>query len=412
MSQPLVISVREARRFMLSHLLLSGEKTEGPGGVMKVFERLNCVQFDPLSVAGRNHDIVLQARVKDYKPAICEKLLYKDRLLLDAWDRKMGIIRTTDWPLFRRFHAQTRKNLGGKDGEIFPVLDKIRALIRERGPVIAKEMNISGEADWWFGTGNWGSPNLGRVALEAMLLWGELVIAHKNNGRKAYDFAEKLLPKEIIKQGDPHKTEESYADWRVQRRVASAGLIQKGHSSVWMSSAILTPVSRNAAIARLLKNGSLLQVHVEGVKPPFLARAEDWVRYETDKFTSDGKPRFIAPLDNLMWDRTLISALFGMDYHWEVYEPPQKRRFGYYVIPILAGDELVGRVEPFLKKGDRAMRVKGFWRENGNTASGKTASGAKPGKIGKKAILRAIEEYAQFMGVNDYVVEDAARENL
>ena len=111
--------------------------------------------------------------------------------------------------------------------------------------------------------------------------------------------------------------------------------------------------------------------------------------------------RFIAPLDNLMWDRSLISALFGMDYHWEVYEPPQKRKFGYYVIPILAGDELVGRVEPFLKKGDEIMRVR-LWLEEG----------VKHRKIGSKAIRHALEEYTQFLGAKDYLLEAAAKENL
>jgi uncharacterized protein YcaQ len=93
MQQTLNISAREARRFVLSHLLLAGGvKAGGAEAVMEVFERLRCVQFDPLSVAGRNHDIVLQARVNGYTPALCEGLLYMEQHLLDAWDKKMCII--------------------------------------------------------------------------------------------------------------------------------------------------------------------------------------------------------------------------------------------------------------------------------------------------------------------------------
>ena len=402
MNKPLIISAPEARRFMLSHLLLTGEKPEGPEGVMKVFERLNCIQFDPLSIAGRNHDIALQARVKNYRPKICEKLLYEDRKLLDAWDRKMSIIRTADWPFFRRFHTQTKERLGSSDSTIFPVLRKVRSCIKKYGPITANKLNVQGEADWWFGVGNWGSPNLGRVALEAMVFWGELVIANKNNNRKSYDFAEKLLPKTILEKPDPFSTENAYADWLVQRRVTSAGLIWKGQSSAWMASTELPPRQRNAAIARLIQNENLLQVQVNEVKLPFLARTEDWDRYRTEKFRADEKLRFIAPQDNLMWDRALVSALFGMDYHWEVYEPPQKRRYGYYVIPILAGDELAGRVEPVLKKGDRIMRVKSIWWEKGK----------KPGKINRKTVHLALEEYAQFLGAQDYILEEAAKVNV
>ena len=402
MPQPLTISVREARRFMLSHLLLTDGKVSGADGVMKIFDRLKCIQFDPLSIAGCNHDIVLQSRVENYRPVMCSELLYGSRKLLDAWDKKMAIIRTVDRPNFHRFHAQTRERLGGSESALFPVLSEVRNRIREQGPLSSRTLNISGEADWWFGAGNWGGPNLGRVALEAMLLWGELIIAHKNNRRKAYDFAEKLLPPEIMKQGDPHSSEESYNEWLVQRRVTAAGIIRKGQSEVWMSTTVLSPVSRNEAITRLLKHNRLLELRVEGVKFPFLVCTEDWSRYEPGKFSSDNIPRFIAPLDNLVWDRTLVSALFGMDYHWEVYDPPQKRKFGYYVLPILMGDELVGRVEPVLKKEDKVMRVKGLWWEPGIT----------PRKIGKKKILQALQGYAQFLGPGEYVLEEGAKENL
>ena len=399
MRQYLTISVQEARRFMLTHLLLTGEKSPGAREVIKVFKRLKCIQFDPLSIAGRNHDIVLQARIRDYKPSVCVGLLYKERQLLDAWDKKMAIMRTADWPYFTRLHNRLKERLGNPEGQIYPILDHVRAQVRERGPVTAASLNISGEADWWFGVGNWGSPNLGRVALEAMVSWGELVIADKKRGRKSYDFAEKLLPKEIISSPDPFSSVQAHNEWLVLRRVSSAGLIRKGQSSVWMDSYVLTPKSRNDAISHLLQNGQLLEIHAEGIKTPFLACTADWARYKKEPFRSDEKLRFIAPLDNLMWDRTLVSALFGMDYHWEVYEPPHKRKYGYYVLPVLKGDELIGRVEPVLKKGDRAMKVKGFWLEQLSTP------GAKTRKIGKIELARALEEYARFLGAGDYTLE-------
>ena len=389
------ISKTEARRFMLSHLLLAGGKLSGAEGVMRVFDRLKCIQFDPLAVAGRNHDIALQARIKDYTPSICETLLYTERRLLDAWDKKMCVIRTADLPLFRPLHRQLRERLGGPGGPVYAILDEVRARVAEHGPTTAKMLNISGEAEWGFGTGNWGSPNPGRVALEAMLAWGELVVANKNKGVKAYDFTVKLLPDEIVSRPDPHATDGAYIEWRVLRRVTSAGLIKKGRSNVWMFSTEFTPRERSAAVYRLLRGGRLLEIGVEGLKQTYYACAEDWERYAAEGCEPDGGLRFIAPLDNLMWDKQLIRELFDFDYHWEVYEPPHKRKFGYYVTPILAGDGFIGRAEPVFKKGDEAMRVKGLWWE----------SDAAARKYGRRAIRLALEDYARFLGARGYVME-------
>ncbi len=340
--------------------------------------------------------------MENYTPALGDELLYATRQLLDAWDRKASIIRTADRPGFHRFHAQARERLGQPDGVIFPVLDKVRAHIRENGATTAKSLGMPGKAAWGFGVGNWGSPNLGRVALEAMLLWGKLAIAHKPGGRKAYDFASRLLPAEIVNQPDPHPSGESYAEWRVLRRVAAAGLIWQGQSAAWMGPAVLLPQARHAAASRLLHRGELMPVRVEGVKLPFLARPEDWARYEAKGFGTDDRLRFIAPLDNLMWDRPQVSALFGFEYHWEVYDPPQKRQFGYYVLPILAGDELVGRVEPVFKKEDAAMRVKGIWWEEG----------AKTRKFSRGAMRQALEDYARFLVAKEYGVEAGAKDSI
>jgi uncharacterized protein YcaQ len=362
--------------------------------VMRVFDRLYCIQFDPLSVAGRNHDIALQARVQNYVPAVCERLLYTDRRLLDGWDKKMSVIRAADWPMFRPFHDESRERLSGADGPVFMIIDKVRAYIREHGPATAKMLDMPGEAIWWFGTGNWGSSNPGRVALEAMVTWGELIVANKDNNRKSYDFAAKLLPGEIVGCPNPHASGESYAEWLVLRRTASAGLIRKGQSPAWSQTAVLSPEARNSAITRCLNDGRLIIINIEGSKAAFLARREDWERYVAEGFAADERLRFIAPLDNLMWDKSLIRTLFGFDYQWEVYTPPQSRKYGYYVLPILAGDTFVGRIEPVFHKGGDKMIVRGLWWE----------PGVKPRNYSGKPLRRALESYARFLGANDYEI--------
>ena len=398
----LIITAQQARRFMLSHQLLSGQKPTGAEGVMQVFDRIQHLQFDPLAVAGRNHDIALQSRVERYQPALGDQLLYTDRQLLDSWDRRMGIIRSSDWPGFHTFHRQTRERLAEADGPIFGILDHIRAHIREHGATTASDLDIEGQAEWWFGIGNWGSPGLARVALEAMLLWGELVIANKDKGRKSYDFASKLLPPDIVSQGDPFSSIEEYASWRVMRSVAMVGLIQKGSSTAWMGTNVLAPDQRRQAIQRLLDDGELLEVRIEGLRQPYLLRRADWDRFADEGFEPDRQLRIIAPLDNLLWDKTLLSALFGFDYHWEVYDPPAKRKFGYYMLPILCGEGFVGRVEPVFRKADAVMRVKGLWWEGGR----------RPRAVRKRSALAALDGYSRFLGSDGFALEEAAEGSL
>jgi len=390
---------------MLSHLLLAGGKIGGAAaaaadGVMKVFDRLKCIQFDPLSIAGRNHDIALHARVRGYTPAVCDRLLYTERRLLDAWDKKMCVIRAVDLPWYRPFHEEIKSRLAASDGPVYPLLERVRAHIGAHGPTTAKMLDISGEAEWGFGIGNWGSPNPGRVVLEAMLAWGELVVANKDSGRKAYDFTEKLLSQAITKMADPYGSYDEYAEWRVSRRVSSVGIIRKGQSSAWAFAAILTPEDRVSAIARLLRSGRLLPARIDNLKSEFLVCAESYERYLDEGYRADDELRFIAPLDNLLWDKSLIRTLFDFDYHWEVYDPPQKRKFGYYVIPILYGDEFVGRIEPVFKKGDEAMRVEGFWWN---------ADAPSTRNVTQGAVRNALEDYARFLGASGYIVEDAAK---
>ncbi|MCL2137156.1 MAG: winged helix DNA-binding domain-containing protein [Coriobacteriia bacterium] len=392
MKETHVISALEARRFMLTHLLLTEQKKASSEAVLEVFERIKSLQFDPLSVAGQNHNIALNSRLTNYQREITDALLYSDRALLDAWDRKMGIIRTLDWPSFHHFHEQTKQRLGSADGQIFPVLDAIRAHITEHGATAASDLGIKGEAAWWFGVGNWGSPALGRVALEAMLMWGELVIANKHMGRKSYDFASRLLPKEIVEMPDPFDTDEAYARWRVLRCVTASGLIRKGNSPAWVMTQILSPEMRKATIEALLDDGELMQISIAGSRQTLLACTKDFEAYAQSGFVSDGRLRFIAPLDNLMWDKSLISFLFDFDYHWEVYDPPAKRKYGYYVLPILLGDEFIGRIEPTFKKDDEVMLVKGLWWDKGH----------KPRQVTQRMLKEAIGEYARFLGSDGY----------
>jgi uncharacterized protein YcaQ len=124
---------------------------------------------------------------------------------------------------------------------------------------------------------------------------------------------------------------------------------------------------RKAALSRLLKQGRVVEVSVDGVRLPLYMRSED--RVTLNKILDCSPPLsravIVAPLDNLLWDRGLVEELFGFHYRWEVYKPVAERRFGYYVLPILYGDRFVARFEPGRDKKNGDLVIKKWWWESG-----------------------------------------------
>jgi uncharacterized protein YcaQ len=135
----------------------------------------------------------------------------------------------------------------------------------------------------------------------------------------------------------------------------------------WLGSAGMNSPRRKAAFAALLAEGSILPVAVEGIRDTLYCVASDRELLEAAQSSGPLAPRteLLAPLDNLLWDRRLIAALFGFDYKWEVYTPAEQRKFGHYVLPILSGERFVGRAEIVNDRKAQALLVKGVWLEGG-----------------------------------------------
>jgi uncharacterized protein YcaQ len=202
-----------------------------------------------------------------------------------------------------------------------------------------------------------------------MYFWGELIIHHKIHTRKVYDFSIRHLPEALLSAPDPNQTEEQYYDWHVLRRVGSVGLLWNKSGGAWLGIRGLKSKQRTAALTRLLSQGKVNEIGVEGMNAPFYMKSEKLSKLEP-LLNSNGQPpraAILAPLDNLLWDRGLIKSLFDFDYCWEVYKPVAERRYGYYVLPVLYGDRFVARFEPGREKKTGAMMIKNWWWESGIT---------------------------------------------
>jgi len=367
----LTVTLDQARQFILLRQGLLGEhRFVGKDGAYQYVRQAGCIQFDPVDVCGRNAELTLQSRVKGITRKTLGNLLYRDRLLVDYSDKELSIWPSEDWPYFAGYRERSIEH--GKQFPGIPELEeKAVAYIRKHGPVSSDTLPIEGTIFWhssmhW--SGHWHKDSLAaRSVLEQLYTDGVLLIHHKTGSRKYYDLADKYLPAELLSAPNPCPDGASWLCWRVKRRIGAIGLLWNRNSTALLGISMTTE-QRNAAFDSLEKSGSITAVQVEGIRFPLYLQSEDLPLMETViAGQADTRPRleFLAPLDPMMWDRKLIEALWGYQYSWEIYTPADKRKYGYYVLPMLYGDRFIGRVEPKADRKNQILTVNNIWLEPG-----------------------------------------------
>jgi len=367
----LTMTLRQARRFILLHNGLLGEhRFTGKAGALDFVRQAGCIQFDPVDACGKNAELTLQSRVKGFTRSMLHELLYADRQLVDYTDKQLAIMPVEDWPYFARYRDAARL-CGAKFEGLAQLEEYAKAYILEHGPVDSDTLPVDGEIEWhsaihW--SGNWhGKSNAARSVLEQLYSTGELVIHHKRGTRKAYDLASRHIPQAILSAPDPLPDDFAHRKWRVLRRIGALGLLWNRPSDAWLGIWDLSTQERGEIFAQLCEAGEIFPVQVEGIRQTLYCRERDRATLERAMSDEPLKHRceVIAPLDPMMWDRKLIAALFGFSYSWEIYTPAEKRKYGYYVLPMICGEGFVGRVEAVRDEKADALRVRHVWLEDG-----------------------------------------------
>lgn len=367
----ITLTKQQAGQFMLlKQGLLGSHKFIGKQGALEFVRQAGCIQFDPVDACGKNAELTLQSRVKGFTKQMLYELLYEDRRLVDYPDKNLSILPVEDWPYFERYRAAARA--GGARFEGLAELEtEARKYIREHGAVSSGDLPIEGKITWhssihW--SGSWGGgANAARSVLEQLYSTGELIIHHKRGTRKYYDFADRYLPAGLLRAADPLLDEFLHQKWRIRRRIGAVGLLWNRPSDAWLNIWNLDSSLRDEAFRRLLTEGSLQEVEVDGIKTMLYCLSEDVPLLETVLQNGKFKARceLIAPLDCMLWDRKLIRTLFDFDYSWEIYTPAVKRKYGFYVLPLLFGDRFIGRMEAAADGKKKELIVKHVWYENG-----------------------------------------------
>lgn len=382
------ITSEQARKFILAkHGLIGGYKFSGKNGVLDFVKQAGCIQFDPVDVCGKNAELVLQSRVKGFNKEMLYELLYTDRRLVDYFDKNLAIISIDDWPCFSRIRNEYKERIRSKE-DIDGISDTIKEIISRRGAVCSKELDFNETVSWY-----WSDTRLSRAALETMYFRGDLIIHHKKGTIKYYDLVEKYIPNDILNAEDPFADEKSYLKWRVLRRIGAVGLLWNKASDAWLNMRGMDSGKRIVIFNALINEGRIIPATVDGIKESLYFLPEDKNLLDGIVTGMDYKPRceLIAPLDNLLWDRKLIKALFEFDYKWEIYTPESERKYGHYVIPLLYGDKFIGRVQAVCDRKAKELTIKNIWYEDG----------VKVTKTIDTNIRKRFEKFAEFNGCDE-----------
>jgi uncharacterized protein YcaQ len=354
-------------------------------GQAEAFDRLRSVQFDPLAPVGCNHDLVLQARVPGYRVGDWRKIAYEDRLVYDGWDKMASLVPFEGWPLRRHIYIVHRRHFEKKIFEDHKeAVDLILKEIAERGPLMPKECEFQQRREEW--KGSWLGPSVTKQTLRALWHSGLIMTAGRKSGQHIYDLTERVVPSHLRSQ--PLLDAKDAVRELVLERHRAMGLVRPAAPPEVWSYSVLSYGKRDA-MAELVQRGEIIPVDVDGVQahvtPGFLCLL--------DQAPLEPRVVFVAPLDQFMWDRKMIAHLFGFNYVWEVYVPEARRRWGYYVLPVLFGDSLVARAEFWCREGVLELRRWHF----------------EPGASGPmffRELERALREFMNYCSATQIVVQE------
>jgi len=368
---PVTISQQTARRFVLGKQgLWPGRRWKGKRGTVDALNAIEALQLDPLNVVGRSQDIVLHSRVLDYKTDYLQQALYKDRKFFDygGW---LAVYPMSELPYWR-VHMERRSHAKRVEDFIFThheIFDFVRAELKKRGPLGNRDFEGKALGSW-----NYRGRKEEALALYDMWISGELMMHHRDGFNRVYDFRKNIAPKEYDYMASEEEAEKFFA----RKVVAFLGLKSEGNMRGEMHNymrAEYSPKQMKSLLEQWKESGMFTQVQIEGGRETYLVLTEDVPALESlekGKVPKGWNPKDTTTLDevtllaslDIVSTRGRAKKLFDFDYKWEVYVPAHQRRWGYYVLPILYGDDLVARLDPKLDRKTMTLQINGFWFED------------------------------------------------
>jgi len=371
----ITVSKEQAQNFLVAKqkYCTYGSPFVGKNGVVNAINHLEAVQIDPINVFARNHDQVFYSRVADYKPKMLDILLYQEKSLFEYFCNALSILPMSEYPYFA-FQMRGVQESYLYSTEVSEAAESIMNQLKNGGAIMSREIKSGHRtAAWW--DGGIAKSKLEKVALDVLHYTGRVMIHGREGGARRYDLPERMVPRALLTK---EVELDEFQEFMMQKFLRAYGLSQTSLFRFGWGN--MSKVTAKAVLRRLIERGQAVKVKVEGVQRDYYCHFDD----VDNLLSSDPLPEvkeavFVAPLDNLMWDRERLLDLFSFYYRWEVYTPPAKRVYGYYVLPVLFGANFVGRIELKAVRDREELQVVRQWPENRDSsvqeAVYRTASG-------------------------------------
>jgi uncharacterized protein YcaQ len=385
MTRPDRISLKAARRLALTAQGFSGNQPDTRGNtrwqtLSKVIDNLNLLQIDSVNVLSRSHYLPLFSRLGAYDKAVLDKhtLAPKNRRCFEYWAHEASFLPFRYQPLLRWRMDDARDGKGIYGGlvkfakEKPQVIEQTLEKVRKEGPLRPRDFGQPAvrSGEWW----GW---NEHKTALEYLFWTGDVTASCRDGFERLYDVPDRVLPDEYHARPAPQRTD---AIRELARHSARAlGIATETDIRDYFR---LPVADARQAVAELVESGELHTVEVQGWTRP------GYIWHEAKSARSFNRATLLSPFDPLVWNRDRAERLFDFRYRIEIYTPAPKRQFGYYVLPILVGEKLAGRL---CMKADRqagVLRVNAAWHED-DIDAGATA----------EAIAPALADMQQWIGL-------------
>ncbi|HOU11832.1 MAG TPA: crosslink repair DNA glycosylase YcaQ family protein [Anaerolineae bacterium] len=387
------ISLATARQLALRAHGLDGGWILPPGkeGAAQIIERLGYVQIDTIHIIQRAHHHTLWTRFPQYAPEMLDDLLAKDRRVFEWWTHAMAYIPMRDY----RFYAPRMGYyaLWGRQREWLieyaDVIAHVKERIRAEGPLGASDFEHPQNT-----TNGWWDWKPAKQALEILASMGELMVTKRHNFQRIFDLTERVLPPDV---DTTPPTDEELQRFIVRFALNTGGVLRQ--SEVQWSRRKADP----AALQAMVETGEVTAFEVEGLNGEPCYALSDVFEAVTQSPNGEPHLHILSPFDNLIIDRRWLKAFFdGFEYTIECYVPEAKRKYGYFVLPILWGDRFVARLDSKADRKPKTFVIKRLLFE--------------PGFAEYDAVLLALVEklraFAAFNGCDNFAVEDVQPEKV
>jgi uncharacterized protein YcaQ len=387
----LEISHRAARRLAIDAQLLGADRhSPDRRGILATVERIIWLQLDPTSAVARSHFLVLWSRLGQYAREDVARLIYKDQRLFE-WRAfvyptghlpfyRLAMRSRSEKYTYRRYRvAWMRKNI--------PLRRQVLSRLRREGPLATSAFD-GREAVSWHSTG-WTNERNASQMLEFLSAEGRVLVAGRTGQERLWDLTERCVPaKALLSSATPTKLIRD----ATTRAMRALGVGTTKQISEVLPGAVRPQVLK--AIESLVRSGEFVPVRVvtdQGtLKGSWYVQATDAQRIPSLERSWSGRTTFLSPFDTLIRDRARTLALFGMRYFIEIYTPPAKRQYGYFAMPILHNDELIGRIDPRVDREEDALVINAVHLE----------PGIKRDRGTGRAVAAALDDLAQFTAVS------------